>query len=171
MPPGNYNVTAMNSDGCISAPSNSVTFNQPGCAAVNGTFKYYNSALTPLQNVTIKLQQNGADKYTTAPTNSSGEYSFSNVVPGTYDVVATTTIADNPVGGINVTDAAQTNYWGVFFGDIERVRFYAGDVVMNNHIDGTDASRILQYFLTQGSSGWVGRPAWTFWNAEEIIGE
>ena len=72
-------------------------------------------------------------------------------------------------GGINVTDAAQTNYWGVFPSPIQKVRFYAGDVVMGNHIDGTDASRILQYFLTQGSSGWQNRPAWTFWKTLDPI--
>ena len=166
VPPGSYSVTARNLNGCISAPSNTVTLLQPGCATVNGILKYFNSGYTLLPNVSIKLKQYGVDKYVTTPTGLSGEYSFSNVSPGTYDVEVTT---NDTIGGINVTDAAQTNYWGVFNTGIEKVRFYAGDVVMNNMIDGTDASRILQYFLTQGSSGWAGRPAWTFWNTAQTI--
>ena len=169
LPAGTYTVTVTDGNGCSAIQS--IVINQPNAIPLSGYLTYYNTASTPMGNVTVTLQGSSQLSTTTSPEeagplNKIGYFTFNNVCPGTYNVVVT---ASGDVGGINVTDAAQTNYWGVFFSPIEKVRFYAGDVVMDNHIDGTDASRILQYFLTQGSSGWVGRPAWTFWNAEETF--
>jgi hypothetical protein len=141
----------------------SVTITQPAAIPVNGIIQYYNLALTLLENVTIKLQQEGEDKYTTL-TNSIGEYSFSNVCPGTYDVVVTTV---NPVGGINATDAAQVNYWGTEPWEIEKVRFYAGDATLDNVVAAADASNILAYFVSAGTT--TISPTWKFWLAGETI--
>ena len=40
---------------------------------------------------------------------------------------------------------------------------------MDNKVMPVDAGRIQGYFLTQGSVGWVNRPAWTFWNTGDLI--
>jgi len=139
---------------------------------LNGYFSYYNTANTPMGNVTVALQASSLPSVTSStvpagPLNKIGYFKFDNVCPGIYNVVATT---GSSVGGINVTDAAQTNYWGVFHGEIEKVRFLAGDVTGNNNIASADASNILQYFLTQGNPTPAFASQWSFWKTgDELI--
>ncbi|MBK7172618.1 MAG: HYR domain-containing protein [Bacteroidales bacterium] len=124
---------------------------------VSGNFTYYNpdASYPVLSNINVELWQGGVPVYGPVTTNASGQYSFSNVCSGTYDVVATTT--KPTAGALNSTDAAQVNYWGVFGNaySIEKVRFYTGDGAMDNSLDAADASRILKYFTTSGASGLV----------------
>ncbi len=99
VPPGNYNVTAMNSDGCISLPSSILTITQPATIPFNGIIQYYNSTFTNLNNVKVELYQGTLKIYpkTGDPdviTNGSGVFSFANVCPGIYDIVIST---DEPV--------------------------------------------------------------------------
>ena len=161
---GTYSVTVTNGNGCSATASTVVIVNESN-AIVSGNIKYFNGATTPLQNINIKLKQ-GVLEYTTTPTNSNGQFSFANVAPGTYDVMAS---SGNTVGGINVTDAAQTNYWSVFYGAIEKVRFLAGDVTGDNEVRSADASNILQYFLTQGNPTPAFASQWSFWKTEDMI--
>ena len=79
-------------------------------------------------------------------------------------------------GSVNVTDAAQVNYWGAGGGNaypIEKVRFYAGDVITDNTLNSGDASRILGYFVTGGNPTWSPRDKWTFWKpvANDMISQ
>ena len=120
--------------------------------------------------MTVTLQGSSLPSTTTSsvpagPLNKIGYFTFNKVCPGTYNVVVSTS---GDVGGINVTDAAQTNYWGVFFGGIEKVRFLAGDVTGNNNIASADASNILQYFLTQGNPTPAFSSQWSFWKTGDI---
>jgi hypothetical protein len=140
---------------------------------ISGNFKYYNpdASYPVLSNINVELWQGGVSVYGPVTTNASGQYSFSNVCSGTYDVVATTTKPS--AGAINSTDAAQVNYWGTFGNaySIEKVRFYTGDGAMDNWLDAADASRILKYFTTSGAWGWNNRPKWTFWHVGETIND
>ncbi|MFU8844603.1 MAG: T9SS type A sorting domain-containing protein, partial [Bacteroidales bacterium] len=136
-----------------------------GAPNLTGTYKYFNSGLTPLNDVTVQLYKDGSPFGSSVSTDVSGNYTFTNVLPDTYEVRATTTKA---VGGINSTDAAQVNYWVVNNSEIEKVRFYAGDVTNDNDILSLDASNIQGYFLTSGSAGFVRAP-WSFWTAGETI--
>ncbi len=161
--PGNYDVTAMNADGCISEGTmTNITPVQH--SMLSGKLSYYNDAGTAMSSVTINLTQDGAVVHTTA-TDSDGNYSFTSLCAGDYDVEF---IADKAVGGINATDAAQVNMWGVGPQySIEKVRFYAGDVITDNQLLAADAGRLLNYFLTAGNPAFI--PAWTFWNAGELV--
>jgi hypothetical protein len=87
------------------------------------------------------------------------------------------------MGGINATDAAQVNAWGLgppYSYTIEKIRFYAGDVAgdmgystINNRLNAGDASRILQYFVFSGSppgpTPYSLRAPWTYWPMGETI--
>jgi hypothetical protein len=134
--------------------------------AVSGYVNYYNNANTSMKNVTVILRQGSTDMYTTTTNNTDGQYSFSNVCAGTYNVVFTT--AKNP-GGINSSDAAQVNAWGVgpqYW--IQKVRFFAGDVVptvRDNQLQAADAGRILSYFVTGGVPPIT--PKWNFWKTND----
>ena len=137
---------------------------------VSGVVNYFNTANTPMNNVTVKLKQGGTDIYSTTTTSlpdTPGLYSFTDVCAGNYDVVFTTGKA---TGGINSSDAAQVNAWGVLASagsayPIEKVRFFAGDVLKNNVLNAGDAGRILNYFVSGGADPIV--PNWTFWRTGE----
>ena len=132
---------------------------------VSGAVDYYNTALTSMDNdVSVILQQGGSDILTT--TTVAGVYTFDDVCLGNYDIILSTT-KDN--GGINSTDAAQVNYWGVFNSSIQATRFYAGDVNGSNSIQASDAGLIQQYFLTLGNPSVPFSSDWTFWNVGETI--
>ncbi|MEI6434704.1 MAG: YDG domain-containing protein [Bacteroidota bacterium] len=142
-----------------------LTVTQPEAIPLSGKVTYYNTANTPLNDVTIALKQSGVTIHTVV-TSGAGDYSFANVCPGTYDVVAS---SSSPVGGINVTDAALVNSWFTRPVAIEKVKFYAGDVVLNNQLLPNDAGRIQSYFMTSGIPPWSVRPSWTFWLTGETI--
>jgi hypothetical protein len=128
----------------------------------NPSPSYPNLPYTPMNNVTVILRQGTTDVHTTT-TGATGDYTFTGVCAGDYDVIFTT---GKPVGGINSSDAAQVNAWGV--GPqytIEKVRFFAGDVNRNNYLQSSDAGQILNYFVTGGATPF--NPRWTFWRAGE----
>lgn len=145
----------------------SLTIVEPAPNVVSGVFTYHNLANTPLNNVTVELQQSSVMKYTTI-TATNGSYSFPNVCPGTYEVVAST--LKPTIGAVNSTDAVQVNIWGTASVKpaIQKVQFRAGDVVYSNSVLSNDAGRILQYFYQNGNPAFSVAP-WVFWRANETI--
>ena len=135
-----------------------------GAPDFTGNYKYYNAAQTKMNNVTVELWKSGSKVYPvsgTVTTNGDGIFTFANVLPDTYEVRANTV---KPVGGINSTDAAQVNYWGVNISPIEKVRWLAGDVAGSDFkINANDANLIQQYFLTQGNPIPSFSSTWSFW--------
>jgi len=156
--PGNYSFTYVNGNLSIFAS-----------LSVSGTFKYYNTARTPLNNVTVQLKQ-GASVIAETTTNALGEYTFTNVSNGTYDVIASSSLPI-PNSESNATDALLVYLnSGAFAEPLEKVRFYAGDAgnPLNNKLQTGDASKIIAHFNTNGASPY-GRANWTFWNAGDLI--
>lgn len=141
---------------------------------LSGLLSYYNTQNSPLPGETIELWKDGAS-FASVSSDVNGDFFFPELNAGTYEIRPQTTL---PVKSINATDAAQVNYWQVNAPSsyIEKVRFMAGDV---NRIDATDltpdvlgsfeAYRILSYFVTNGSQGWINAPAWSFWKANDQI--
>lgn len=138
-----------------------VTVNRIG---ISGNLTYHNGGQT-LGNVVITLDDGVNPVLTSTTVPGTGAYGFSNLCAGTYDLSAN--FGTKAVGGINATDAAQTNYWGVAPWPIEKVRFYAGDASLTNYLDALDAQQILSYFVTAGGSAIT--PPWKFWVAGETI--
>ncbi len=158
---------ALNSDVC------SFTVTVSGIT-VSGQLVYNNSASTKMTNTVVELHQNGQKVYPKAgdddvKTNADGNFTFTEVCQGNYEVHFTTT---KPRGNINSTDAALVNYWVVNAGApsnyIEVVHFFAGDVNANMNVIGdrivnsTDASNIQAHYLSLGSVPFA-RGIWTFW--------
>ena len=146
--------------------------------SLSGNVSYYNTANTSLANdVTVGLYSDAnctqlvtTTSSTNPQTTSSGAYQFNNLYAGTYYVLATSAAATD--GAVNGTDAAQVNAWGVNPYEIEKVRFYAGDVkgingTPNNTLSSLDAQLIMDYFVNGSAFDRSG--AWTFWNAGEKI--
>jgi hypothetical protein len=131
---------------------------------ISGNLTYHNGGQT-LGNVIITLDDGVNPPQTSTTVAGTGAYGFNNLCAGTYTLSAN--FGSKPVGGINATDAAQVNYWGVAPWQIEKVRFYAGDAALNNYLDATDAGRILSYFVTAGNPA-MSTP-WKFWVAGETI--
>jgi len=136
-----------------------VNYNNPGLSV----------PFTPMSNTTVKLQQTGVDVYTKV-TLANGSYSFTDVCPGTYQVVFSTA---KPRGGINATDAGLVNLWCLSPSTIEKVNFLAGDVDGqdpeflggNYNITSNDAQTILNSFV----SGVTFDKPWEFWKADEKV--
>jgi hypothetical protein len=130
-----------------------------------GNIKYYNAFETPLTSgITVKLFQDenqvGSDYIV-----SDGTFEFSGLNPGNYELRVTSSNATE--GSINTTDAAQVNFWGAMPYEIEKVRFYAGDVTGGQFfINSTDALRIQQNFVN-GTGFDKGN--WVFWRSGETI--
>lgn len=130
-------------------------------ASISGTLKYSNAVKTPMNKVTLALTPGTG----TCITDDNGNYSFTGLCAGTYTI----TVVDNKndVGGINSTDAAAANTWGVGSGEtIEYVNFLAGDVETVQgplYINNQDALRIQKYFVF-GVSLWpFQRESWSYW--------
>jgi hypothetical protein len=142
-----------------------LTIVEPAPNMVSGVYTYHNFANTPLNLITVNLQQGSTVLYTTG-TATNGTYSFPNVCPGTYNVVAATT--KSTLGSVNSTDAVQANLWGLSSSTIQKVAFGAGDVNMDDLVNSGDAGDILDHFLSGGTLGFVRGP-WVFWKTNEAI--
>jgi hypothetical protein len=167
---GPYTVT-QTVNGCTSPPGTGIAAPNGASASISGTFLYYNNSFTPLNQIHVQLQQGGINVGASVVTDVNGYYTIPNICSGTYDVIATTT--KTSAGSVNVTDAAQVNYWGTGTNayPIEKVRFYAGDVITDNTLNSADAGRILGYFVTGGNPTWSPRDKWTFWPVNDMISQ
>jgi hypothetical protein len=137
---------------------------------ITGVLTYDNPpTYTPLGGVTIKLYSGNTNiqTYTTDATGTVGHYSLSGCPNTDYTLLLSTT---KSTGGINSTDAAQVNYWGVAPYSIETVKFFAGDASNDNIQNGFDASKILAYFVNDGLNSTAFYTPWEFWKTPDPIG-
>ena len=173
---GTVIVTIDAADACTSDTHTAEFKVTPVSAKLSGFLTYNSAANIPLKNIPISLLQDN-DVLFTATTNNSGYYEFEQVVCGTYSVVfdySSLLPVSGPMPGINFTDAAQVNAWFVSTKPnyIEKVRFYAGDVTNNKRLQTADAGVIQNYFMSSGQNmANFDREPWTFWRANEVIGE
>lgn len=144
---------------CVSDPI-AVVMSFNACD-LTGVLTYYNTALTGLSSVTITLNSTPPRFVNTAP---DGSYTLLDVPSGTHTI----TVNENgkTSGGVNATDAAQVNAWGV--GPqypIEMVRFLAGDANLPYFdITSADPQKILTHFVTGGTNGSSPMAIpWKFW--------
>jgi hypothetical protein len=158
--------STLNGTECFSAATTAVTVTVNQRQKISGVITYYNVLNTPLNGVTVKLYEPG--NYTSfissVQTNGSGYYEFTNICPGVYEIGAAS--GQPTTDAVNVTDAAQVNYWPTSLYAIEKVRFFAGDVTDENYINATDAQRIQMNFV-YGLA--FDRGDWSFWEANKNI--
>jgi hypothetical protein len=131
---------------------------------VSGWVKYYKPTSPLNLNATLTFTSPGGT-YTASTT--SGNYSVDLCPDQTYTVTITKN-APTTTGGVNATDAAQLNYWSLTPYPIPKAKFLACDVVAPfNYLLASDASAILQYFVTNGASPFA--PGWAFWRTTDMV--
>jgi len=161
-----YRVRMVSSQPAVTGETNGndLTINQ--LRAITGDITYYNALNTPLTSgVKVQLYQDG-NQVGSDFNVTDGTYSFGNLCPGQYEL----RISSNrpTAGAVNTTDAALVNFWGAHPTQIEKVKFYAGDVTGSSFfINSTDAQLIKANFV-YGTPFEKGLP-WTFWVAGQTI--
>ena len=158
----------------LSQCSFNVTVNEADKYSISGILQYYKAYAPeiPLNGITLGLQDEmGNPVGNPVITTSGGLYSFDNVCPGNYFIA----VLNNPgnAGGINSTDAAQTNWWSVYPYSIEQVRFQAGDGSYDWQIISADALAMQNYFVhgVQFPRSLNHEPPtpWTYFTAGELV--
>jgi|GEM_PF-2315609 len=125
--------------------------------SVSGKVVYNNAASSPLAGVIVTLS--GA-KSAVDTTDAAGNYSFTGLVAGTYNVAAAKTTG---WGGVNATDAllAQKAFLGTV--TLDSLQKLAGDVNNSGAINNSDALDIVKRYVGQISAftkaDWVLLPA------------
>ncbi|MFZ4399617.1 MAG: right-handed parallel beta-helix repeat-containing protein [Bacteroidales bacterium] len=158
-PEGNTTVTWKAKDMC----DNEISCTQIVTVIKNsliGKLTYNNTNHTVLNNVTLTLNPGAL----TTVTDASGNYSFNDLCAGNYTIAITQN--NKPAGGINSTDAAQVNAWGANPTPIELCKYFAGDVLHDVNMNGADAGRILQHFVTAGNPSFIG--CWDYWKVGDV---
>jgi hypothetical protein len=135
--------------------------------SISGNLIYYNQSNTPLtSDISVKLYQDGSQFGPEYEVND-GTYAFNDLCPGNYELRISSGMSTD--GSVNTTDAAQVNYWGVHPYDIEKVRFYAGDVTGEPFYINSSDAQLIQANFVNGTPFNKGA-GWTFWKTGEIIG-
>ena len=123
--------------------------------SLSGQVTYYNSNNGPIQNVQVTITGQTGTYNTTTDTN--GNYSFSDLTPGTYSLAAN---KNDGWGGVNSTDALLTARYFVHMSSLDQIQQLAADVNNNNIINSTDALLIAKRF--SGSIQSFSKPDWIF---------
>ena len=114
---------------------------------ISGKVTYNNNANTPLANVMLILK-NQNNTFTTT-TDSSGNYLFTGLMPGTYNLSA---FKKDNWGGVNSTDALMIAKYFAEQIVLDSLQIKAADVDDNGKVNNTDALMIIKRFLNQISS-------------------
>ncbi|HRY98864.1 MAG TPA: M4 family metallopeptidase, partial [Bacteroidales bacterium] len=111
---------------------------------LNGDITYQNPALTPMPGVVTELIDTGGVAAYSATSNSSGRYTFPEVLEGQYDMHARISSA---WGGGNAVDALLI---ARYFADLEAfspVALGAADVNGSDYVNSTDAQLVATRFV------------------------
>ncbi len=123
--------------------------------SLSGHVYYDNSNNSPIQNVKIILSSTeGTDS---TMTDSTGQYSFSNLIPGNYEVGLS---SNEPLRGVNSTDAMVIAKYFLKQEDFDSLQTEAADVSSDNKINSTDALLVCKRFVKLINS--FNRPDWIF---------
>jgi Carboxypeptidase regulatory-like domain/Dockerin type I domain len=123
---------------------------------LSGTVNYDNKAQTPIPNVKLTLFNSGS-LVDSATTDLQGNYSFSNLLPGTYTITASKT---DDWSGVNSTDALLITKYFVNQAVLDSLQIQAADVNNNGAVNSTDALIIAKRFTNQIQK--FDRPDWLF---------
>lgn len=120
----------------VCTTTDAVTVYTVGQNQVTGTFKYNNTAQTPMTNSTVQCKDANNIVLMTAATDATGSYTMSGMANGTYTV---TGITNKPWGGVTATDALVINRSIVGAAPLVGLRLKAADVNGSNTTTSVDA--------------------------------
>jgi hypothetical protein len=112
--------------------------------SISGSVKYENSALTPLTNVKVYLSNSVQALIDSTFTTSTGNFTFSQILPGNYSISATSSAA---VGSINASDALSIQKHFVHLESLTSMKLQAADVDGGGYINSIDALMVQKYFV------------------------
>ena len=142
---------------------NVVLTNGSNVYTLSGTVKYYNSSLTPVKNVTIKLKDSNNSTQTTV-TDNNGNYSFANLAPGNYTLTISKT---DGWGGVNASDALLATKFYANTTTFDQMQLAAGDVNNDGVINAADALLMMKRYTNLISSFSI--PDWIFNPSTETV--
>jgi len=131
--------------------------------SINGIIKYSNSQSGPLSSIKVYLVQNSLVIDSTI-SNTVGFYSFSNLINGTYEVMATT---NRLWEGVNSTDALLIRRYSVGYIPFNIMQQKSADVNLSGAINSSDALDVRKRVIFIINSFAAGD--WYFNNPEIII--
>jgi len=120
----------------VCTTTDAVTVYTVGQNQVTGTFKYNNTAQTPMTNSTVQCKDANNVVLMTGATDATGSYTMSGMANGTYTV---TGITNKPWGGVTATDALVINRSIVGAAPLVGLRLKAADVNGSNTTTSVDA--------------------------------
>ncbi len=120
----------------VCTSTDAVTVYTVGQNQVTGTFKYNNTAQTPMTNSTVQCKDANNVVLMTGATDATGTYTMSGMANGTYTV---TGVTSKPWGGVTATDALVINRSIVGAAPLVGLRLKAADVNGSNTTTSVDA--------------------------------
>ena len=109
---------------------------------ITGNITYYQNNYT-ISDALIKIE--GENSYTTT-TDSEGQYTLFNILPGNYKINISKI---DELGGISGEDASKIAAYAVDLDELSCQQQIAGDVLYDNKILSTNAARVAQYATEQ----------------------
>jgi hypothetical protein len=125
--------------------------------SVTGTVSYDNTAATLLGGCTVNLM-NGATQVATTTTDNSGNFSFANVLAGTYTLQTSTTRA---WGGVTILDVVISRKYAATLQTLSPFKVTAGDINQDGSLNILDAVMIQRRIATLSTPAWTA-PNWVF---------
>jgi len=141
----------------VCTTTDAVTVYTVGQNQVTGTFKYNNTAQTPMTNSTVQCKDANNIVLMTAATDATGSYTMSGMANGTYTV---TGITNKPWGGVTATDALVINRSIVGAAPLVGLRLKAADVNGSNTTTSVDALLVAR--RANGSISTFAAGNWTY---------
>jgi peptidoglycan/xylan/chitin deacetylase (PgdA/CDA1 family) len=133
--------------------------NSANLYTISGKVTYPNTSSSPIKDVAIALKDSNNAIETTI-TDSSGNYSFTNLTPGNYTITASKT---GGWGGANAADALLDAKYYTNSITFDQYQIAAGDVDNNGIINSTDALLILKRYtgliLSFSIPDWIFNPS------------
>jgi len=124
--------------------------------ALSGKITYDNDSSTPLKNVSVKLKDSNGFENSTI-TDNNGDYSFTNLVAGTYTLSFD---KSDGWGGVNATDALLAVKYFSSSITLSSLQIESGDVDKNGVINATDALLMVRRYANLISNFSI--PDWIF---------
>ncbi|MCX6270147.1 MAG: hypothetical protein NTU44_02825 [Bacteroidetes bacterium] len=113
-------------------------------SSLSGLVRYSNENQSVMANTKLVLKDLNGNRVDSTLTNTSGNYLFSNVIPGEYIVYPE---ISKPWGGANATDALRVLLHFSGLNILEGIYLKAGDVNLISHLNAVDALLIARRFV------------------------